>query len=133
MSDYRHTPVEAVMSRTVHTISPMDTVAEAISRMRENGVSSLVVDRRDEHDEFGLLVVSDVAREVVAENRAPARVNVYEVMSKPVINLPAEMDTRFAVKLLVKFGLSRALVVDHERRPLGIVTMRDMVLRYADD
>jgi CBS domain-containing protein len=133
MTDLRHTPVEEVMSRTVYTISPMDTVAQAIGMMREHRVSSLVVDRRDERDEFGLLVVSDVAREVIAENRAPGRVNVYEIMSKPVINLPAEMDIRFAVQLLVKFGLSRALVVDHDRRPVGIVTMRDLVLRYSDE
>jgi len=131
MTDKRNIPVEEVITRTVHRITPLATVDQAMAMMREHGVSSLVVERRDEKDEYGLLVVSDIARDVVAENRAPSRVNVYEIMSKPVINLPAEMDIRYAVRLLVKFGLSRALVVDHERAPVGIVTLRDMVLRHA--
>jgi len=131
MTDKRNIPVEEVITRKVHRITPLATVDQAMAMMREHGVSSLVVERRDDKDEYGLLVVSDIARDVVAENRAPSRVNVYEIMSKPVINLPAEMDIRYAVRLLVKFGLSRALVVDHERVPVGIVTLRDMVLRHA--
>tara|TARA_R110002167_G_scaffold44075_2_gene132861 strand:+ start:101 stop:457 length:357 start_codon:yes stop_codon:yes gene_type:complete len=118
------------MTTTIARISPLDTVASAITQMREAKVSSLVVDRRDDHDEYGLLVVSDIARSVVAENRAPERVNVYEVMSKPVISLPASMDIRNAVRLLVRFGLSRALVVDDKRHPIGLVTLRDLVLRH---
>ncbi len=101
--------------------------------MREHGVSSLAVERRDEHDEFGLLVISDVAREVIAKNRSAERVNVYEVMSKPVVTLPADMSIKYAVRLLVRFELSRALVVDAERKPVGIVTLRDMVLCYGVD
>ncbi len=130
MTENVHVPIEDVMSTAIARISPLDTVASAINQMREAKVSSLVVDRRDDHDEYGLLVVSDIARSVIAQNRAPDRVNVYEIMSKPVISLPATMDIRNAVRLLVRFGLSRALVVDDLRHPIGIVTLRDMVLRH---
>jgi CBS domain-containing protein len=118
-----------VMSAEVRTIGRMATVADAIASMREAGVSSLVVERRDGHDEFGLIVVTDIAREVIARERAPGRVNVYEVMSKPVLSLPVDMQTKYAVRLLVRFGVSRALVVDDSRSPVGIVTLRDLVLR----
>lgn len=130
MSEHKHVPVSEVMTTDIARISPLDTVASAIAHMREARVSSLVVDRRDDHDEYGLLVVSDIARDVIAQNRAPERVNVYEIMSKPVIALPATMDMRNGVRLLVRFGLSRALVVDDARHPIGIVTLRDMVLRH---
>ena len=116
------------MTADVRTIDAMATVRDAIEEMRAAHVSSLVVERRDEFDEFGLLVVSDIAREVVAKNRATERVNVYEVMSKPVLTLPAGMNVKYAVRLLVRFALSRALVVDDARRPVGIVTLRDMIL-----
>ena len=86
------------------------------------------MNRRDEDDEPGLITVSDVARNVIAENRALDRVNVYEVMSKPVLNLPSGMQARYAVRLLVRFGISRAVVVDHDRNPVGIATLRDLVL-----
>lgn len=122
--------VADVMSPSLKTIGRMATVADAIEMMREAGVSSLVVDRRDENDEYGLVVVTDIAREVVAKDRPADRMNVYEIMSKPVITLPADMQVKYAVRLLVKFSVSRALVVDASRQPLGMVTLRDLVLRH---
>ena len=118
------------MSPGIKTIGRMATVADAVEKMREAGVSSLVVERRDEHDEYGLVVVTDIAREVIAKDRPAERVNIYEIVSKPVITLPADMQVKYAVRLLVQFRLSRALVVDAARQPLGIVTLRDMVLRH---
>ena len=133
MTEHTHVTVGDVMTRSVRTIAGMATVREAIEMMRGAGVSSLVVERRDKHDEFGLLVVSDVAGQVIGKDRAPERVNVYEVMSKPVLTLPADMNIRYAIRLLVKFDLSRALVTNEDRTPAGIVTLRDMVLRHAGD
>mgnify|MGYP001336100721 CR=1 FL=1 len=125
--------VREVMTPEVRTIGRTATVREAVAIMREAGVSSLVVERRDEADEFGLLVVTDIAREVIGMDRSSDRVNVYEVMTKPVLTLPAEMDIKYAVRLLTRFQLTRALVLDNERRPVGIVTLRDMVLRHIGD
>lgn len=125
--------VRDVMTPTVRMVGRMDTVAQAIKAMREAGVSSLVVERRDPTDEYGLVSITNVAREVIAEERPPERVNVYEIMSKPVLTVPVDMQTKYAVKLLVRFGLTRALVVDHSRTPVGIVTLRDMVLRNVPD
>ncbi len=133
MNAHETTKVSEAMTASVHTIDAMATVKDAIQAMREHGVSSLAVERRDEHDEFGLLVIADIAREVIAVNRAAERVNVYEIMSKPVVSLPADMSIKYAVRLLVRFELSRALVIDAAREPVGIVTLRDMVLRYGAD
>ncbi len=125
--------VSQAMTASVHTIDAMATVKDAIQVMRTHSVSSLVVERRDENDEFGLLVIVDIAREVISKNRSTERVNVYEIMSKPVVTLPADMSIKYAVRLLVRFELSRALVVDSARKPVGIVTLRDMVLCYGVD
>ena len=133
MTDQKELLVSDMMTPSVRTIERTATVRDAIELMREAGVSSLAVERRDETDEFGLLVVSDIAREVIAENRSADRVNVYEIMSKPVITLPADMKIRYAVRLLVKFDLSRALVVDPTCTPVGIITLRDMVVGQPDD
>lgn len=130
MSEKEIVKVSDVMTTKVMHIDAIATVQDAINKMQSSGVSSLVVERRDKHDEYGLVVVSDIAREVVATNRPPERVNVYEIMSKPVLSLPPDMNIRYAVRLLTQFGLSRALVVDEHRAPVGIVTLRDMVLRH---
>ena len=125
--------VEKFVVSELVTIERLAPVSEAMALMREHRVSSLVVDRHDPDDEPGLLTVSDIALRVIAENHAPERVNVYEIMSKPVLTVPADMQARYAVHLLVRFGISRAVVVDHHRNPVGIVTLRDLVLGHAAD
>jgi len=124
-----YTRVEQVMVPEPKTVDGLASVAVAIAIMCEHEISSLVVDRRHEGDEYGLIVISDIASQVIARNRAPERTNVYEIMSKPVLTVDVEMDIKYAIRLLDRFALSRALVT--ERGTLaGIVTLRDMVLRY---
>ena len=120
--------VSDLMGTQVHTIDGLATVAEAMAAMRELQISSLVVNRRDDDDELGLITVSDLAREVITRDRAPERVNVYEIMSKPALAVRSGMLARYAVRLLVEFRVSRALVVDEDGAPLGLVTLRDLVL-----
>ncbi len=128
MNEYRNLRVEDVMSANLHVIEGLATVLEAINMMREYGVNSLAVMRRDEDDEAGLLLLRDVAQKVVAQNRSSERVNVYEVMTKPAFTLAPRMMVRNAVILMVEHNVARALVVDNDRNPIGIVTLRDLVL-----
>ena len=131
MTEQNAVRVADLMVRGVVSIGGLATVAEAMAEMKRHSVSSLVVNRRHDDDELGLLTVTDIARDVIAPNRAPERVNVYEVMSKPVLTVRASMLARYAVRLLVTFGVSRTLVVDDAGAPLGIATLRDMVLGLA--
>jgi signal-transduction protein with cAMP-binding, CBS, and nucleotidyltransferase domain len=131
MSESDFTRVREVMTPSPTVIDGLATVDEAIDLMREKAISSLVIDRRHEGDEYGLLVVTDIAERVVADDRAPERTNVYEVMTKPVLTVDCEMDIKYAIRLLAKFRISRALVT-RDGTLVGIVTMRDMVLRYME-
>ena len=122
------TRVGDVMAPELHSIDGLATVADAMALMKRHDVDSLAVNRRDETDELGMVMVSDIARHVIARNRSPERVSVYEIMSKPVLTLPPDMLARYAVRLLVRFEISRAIVVDHQRDPVGFVTLHDLVL-----
>ena len=130
MSDKNLTRVGDLMGSAIYSIDGLATVAEAIELMKQHNVSSLIVNRRDHTDEVGLVLVSDIARQVIAQNHSPERVNVYEIMSKPVLTLPSDMLIRYAVRLLGRFEISRAVVVDGERDPLGIITLRDLVMGH---
>jgi signal-transduction protein with cAMP-binding, CBS, and nucleotidyltransferase domain len=133
MTEKKITKVVDVMSRGVIKVDRTAKVHDAVNLMREHHTSSVIVERRDENDEFGLVAVADIARDVLAKDLSPERVNVYEIMSKPVLTLAAEMNVVYAVRMLSRFQLARALVVDHDRNPLGVVTLRDMVLRSLED
>ncbi|MCY3817552.1 MAG: CBS domain-containing protein [Gammaproteobacteria bacterium] len=132
-TDKRKIRVSEVMIGDVRSIDGLATVSDAAALMRRHSITSLVVNRRDADDEAGLIDIQGIAREVIARNRAPDRVHVYEVMTKPVVSLPATMLVRYAVRHLTALGLRRALVVDQERNVIGIVALRDMVLAWIAD
>lgn len=123
--------VQEVMTLNVRTINRMATVREAMNEMKEHGFSSLIVDRHDTDDEYGVIAITDIADQVVAKNLSFDRVNVYEVMRKPILTLHPGTDIRYAINIINRFKISRAVVLDDARSLLGIVTLRDMVLRYA--
>lgn len=123
--------VADVMSKGLHTIALTATVHDAVHEMQRLNISSLVVERKDEHDEYGLLTVKDIARHVIAENKSLDRVYVYEVVSKPVLSVPPDMSIKHAIHLLVNFKVGRTLVMDGNRTPVGLVTVRDMILRMV--
>ena len=91
----------------------------------------MIVDRHDEDDEYGVIAITDIADLVVAKNLSFNRVNVYEIMRKPVLTLHPRTDIRNAINIINRFKISRAVVLDDARTLLGIVTLRDMVLRYV--
>jgi predicted transcriptional regulator len=102
-------------------------VLSALKIMKKVGATSLIVKRRDERDEYGLLQFSDIAKEVIAKDRAPERVSVYEVMAKPVLSVRADMEIRYCARLFENFGISHAPVVENDRI-VGIVSFYLLVL-----
>jgi signal-transduction protein with cAMP-binding, CBS, and nucleotidyltransferase domain len=129
MNDADATRVRAVMGEPPIVVDGLVTVEHAVELMRKHQISSLVIDNRHDDFEYGLLVVTDVASKVIATERSPERTNVYEIMSKPVLTVDADMGLRYAVRLLNHFRVSRALVTERGKM-IGMVTLRDMVLRY---
>ena len=101
-----------VMQNDIPTIDGMATVREAAALMRSKNVFSLLVEKRDENDAWGILVAQDFIREVLIPNRSPDDVHVYEIMKKPVITVPADMDIRYVARLLYRAGIRRAPVED---------------------
>ena len=132
MNDSTYTRVRELMRPAPGLIDGLATVQEALDMMRRDNVGALVIDRRHDGDEYGIIVLSDIAAKVIAENRSPERTNVYEVMSKPVVTVDCEMDIKYAVRLLSRFGLSRALVTEGGNL-IGLVSLREMVFRYIPE
>ena len=102
-------------------------VLSALKTMKKVGATSLIVKRRDENDEIGLLLFSDVSKKVIANDRAPERVNVYEVMAKPVLSVRPDMEIRYCARLFDNFGISHAPVVENDKI-VGIVSYYLLVL-----
>ena len=107
--------VRDCMRTDVTEIDGTMDVLSALKTMKKVGATSLIVKRRDEKDEHGLLLFSDIAKEVIAKDRAPERVNVYEVMAKPVLSVRPDMQIRYFARLFDNFGISHATVVEDDK------------------
>ncbi len=120
--------VEDVMNREFDMVDGIATIAEALKDAKHLENECIIVNRRHDDDEYGILLLADVAKQVLAVDKAPERINVYEVMSKPVISINPNMDIRYCARLFNKFGLTRAPVVKN-REVLGLVCYKDIVLK----
>lgn len=127
MNDRKLTRVRDVMKTKYDLVDGMMTVKDALVKMQHVETKCLIVDKRHADDEYGIVLLSDIAKQVLAQDRSAARVNVYEVMSKPVISVDPSMDIRYCARMFNKFGLSRAPVIEGGKL-LGIVSFTDMVL-----
>ncbi|MCB1703093.1 MAG: CBS domain-containing protein [Pseudomonadales bacterium] len=104
------------------------TVEEALNAMKVANASVVIVKKRHEHDAYGILLLSDIAKKVLAKDRAAGRVNVYEIMSKPVISLDPDMDVRHCARMFERFGLSSVPVIENGK-VLGIVSYSELVFK----
>jgi predicted transcriptional regulator len=115
------------MRTTVTEVDGTMDVLSALKVMKQVGATSLIVKRRDENDEYGLLLFSDIAKKVIARDRAPERVDVYEIMAKPVLTVRPDMEIRYCARLFENFGISHAPVVENGEI-VGIVSFYLLVL-----
>lgn len=128
MSETKLIRVGDVMKTQFDMVDGMDTVRAALETMVHVETKMLVVKKRHENDEYGIVMLSDIARKVLAVDRAPDRVNIYEIMTKPVVNVSPSMDIRYCARLFDQLGLSRAPVVE-DGQIVGVVSHTDMVLK----
>lgn len=120
--------VKDVMKHKVDFVDGMKTVKEALQEMKHIETKTLIVNKRHEHDEWGMVVVSDISRKVLAADKSIERTNIYEIMTKPVVTIHQNMDIRYCARLFEQLGLSRAPVVKHGEI-IGMVSHTDMVLK----
>ncbi|KGK41446.1 hypothetical protein LH51_14985 [Nitrincola sp. A-D6] len=120
--------VKDVMNQNFCRVDGLLTVEDAVTLMQRSNARVLIVNKRDEQDEYGILLLSDIAKKVLAKNLSPERVNIYEIMSKPALCIRSQMQIRFCARLFNKFGLAVAPVVDKEDDIIGVINYDDLVL-----
>jgi CBS domain-containing protein len=119
--------VRDVMKTDFTCIDGIATIADALKKMKTVKTSVLLVNKRSEDDEYGLINAGDIARHVLAKDKAPERINVYEIMSKPVISVHPDMDIRYCSRLFADYNLTRAPVIENNK-VIGIVSPNALVL-----
>ena len=116
-----------IMHKEIVSIDGMATAREAVAKMRSENVPSLLVNKRHKDDAWGILVIQDLIAGVIIAERSPAEVNVYEIMTKPIITVPADMDIRYVARLIYRAGIRRA-PVEEGGELVGMISLSSLVL-----
>ncbi len=129
MSEHITILVRDVMKKKYDLVEGVATVREALDMMEHVETKSLIVNKRHEHDEYGIVVIADIARQVLVNDRSADRVSIYEIMTKPAVTVHPDMNIKYASALFGRLGLSRAPVIDRDGNIVGIVSYTDMVIK----
>ncbi|PIP78905.1 MAG: hypothetical protein COW84_10690 [Gammaproteobacteria bacterium CG22_combo_CG10-13_8_21_14_all_40_8] len=128
MSQLKVIRARDIMKKAYIEVDGMMTVEEALNALKQQNSNVIIVKKRHVDDAFGLVLLSDIAHQVLAKDRSPDRVNLYEVMTKPVVHLPPDMDVRYCARFFERLNLSVAPVIENDLI-VGIVSYGELVLR----
>jgi CBS domain-containing protein len=121
--------VSDAMHKEVLSIDGMTSAKEAAAMMRASKVSELLVAKRNDDDAWGIVTIMDLVKNVVVPGRDAESVFVYEIMTKPVITIPAKMDIRYAIRLMQRIGIRRA-PVEHMSELVGMLSLSSLILDH---
>ena len=130
----RHYIVADVMTpkEKIVTISAYATMRELLKLMREKNVKSVIVDRAGPHDAYGIVTYTNILHAIYDLDGDIDLINVYDVCTKPLIQVVSQLDIKYAAQLMVRQGVTR-LSVTWEGGLVGIVTMTDIVNVLMDE
>ena len=108
------------------TVSPMMPIREALNIMREKKVKSLVVEKLKPHDAYGMLTYKNILTSIVANDGDIDLLRVYDIYSKPSLQVSEQLDVKYAAQIMVNSEVKRLLVIDNNELE-GILTLTDIL------
>lgn len=118
--------VKDIMKTDVLTVAPTTPLKDAFKLMRDKNIQSLVVDKKDAHDAYGIITYTTILKEIVADEGDIDLLNVYDVYAKPALSVSKELHIKYVAKLMVNQGIKRLLVTGNNQL-LGIISMTDIL------
>ena len=119
--------VQDVMKKeNLAIISPMTPVRDALNVMRKRKVKSLIVNKLKPHDAYGILTYKNILQSIVANDGDIDLLRVYDIYSKPALQISKELDVKYAAQIMVRSSVKRLLVIDNNELE-GILTMTDIL------
>ena len=112
-------------------ISPIAPVRDALMLMRETKVKSLIVNKLRPSDAYGLLTYKNILYSIISNDGDIDLLRVYDICSKPAIQVSKQLDLKYASQLMVKNNVKRLLVVDNNELE-GILTMTDILTLFLE-
>jgi|TARA_B100000315_G_scaffold243238_1_gene266404 CBS domain-containing protein len=125
--------VKEIMLTDTITVKGLTKVSEILEIFKkQTELQTILVKPRNEEDVYGLITLRDIARKVIALGKNSDEVHAYEIMTKPVLTVNANMPVMYAARFLTNFDISRAIVMENDKL-VGIISLNHIVLKCKLD
>jgi signal-transduction protein with cAMP-binding, CBS, and nucleotidyltransferase domain len=109
-----------IASDKLFYIDGLDSVRRAIQLMKTKEVQALIIKKRNEADANGIVTVKDVIKGVIIPNKSLDEVSVYEIMTKPVLSIPAHLNVKYVPRLMYNTSI-RIAPVEENGQYIGMI------------
>lgn len=117
--------LEEVMSRDLATVNEDASLTSCAKLMLEKGISSVIVVTKGGRNLAGIITKSDLTDAYVRYYAGEHLVE--EFMTRKVLVVAPDEPIHMAMLLMKNNKVSRVVVADRNRRPVGIITGRDLL------
>jgi len=118
--------VVEIMTRKLETVDADAPIYDAIEKMIDKRIRSLLVKPKDDKDVHGVVTVRDIVNKALLKNLDLNKAKVRDIASKPLVCVDKDMDVEFAVNLMSKFNIARVFV-NHGKEIIGIISLLDVL------
>lgn len=123
--------VKQLMQKELVTISPLATIHDAASKMKEQNVGSVLV--VDEGWKLkGILTDRDIALYAAADSKDPRSVHAYDIMTPDPITVDADADVDSALRIMNRANVRR-LPVTENGKLAGILSSADLAAEIKQE
>lgn len=119
-----------VQNNEIWTISPEDSVFDAIKKMSEKSVGALPVVLNDKL--VGIISERDYARKVILENRSSKETKVKEIMTARVFHIVLKQKVEECMAIMTEHHIRHLPVIDGKKL-IGIISVGDVVKHIISD
>jgi CBS domain-containing protein len=123
--------VKEVMTRGVQCVSPEDTLQDAATRMQQLDVGPLPVCENDQL--VGMITDRDITIRCTAKGVNPWAGHVRDAMTPELFFCFDDQDVRDAAHEMQEHQVRRLVVLDHDKRMVGIVSLGDLAVDTHDE
>ena len=118
--------IEEIMVKKLESVEANAPVYDAIEKMVDRRIRSILVKPKDEKDVYGIVTMRDIVFKVIGKNIDPNKIKVEEIASKPVISIDKDMDIDHVISLMNKFNIARVFVSEG-KEIIGVASLLDIM------
>jgi signal-transduction protein with cAMP-binding, CBS, and nucleotidyltransferase domain len=102
-----------IASDKLFFIDGLASARDAVRMMKANNVQALIIKKRNNEDAHGIVTATDLIKDVIVPNKNLDEVSVYEVMTKPVFSIPAQLNAKYVPRLMLNYHIKIAPVEEN--------------------